>query len=312
MKTLCRFLLWLALLLAPWISYPPLACAQDAGDVSLPILFDQYGAVMLMLDADTGEIIDANQAALRFYGYSREKLLTMNIADINTLSPDQIANELNAVKTGQRNNFVFEHRLASGEIRSVEVYSYSVSVNGRMVMLSTVNDITDRLLLESNQAQLLMLRILVGCMLLAALLWVIRSRRKLKLANISMEKTNQLLKTFIDAQGDLVYMKDDQLRYVLSTRHLSSFTSAPRNRSSARMILPCPKPTLHSCDAIPIWKYSKKRRSSITRLSGTAAFLQPPNFPCSWNRAAWAWALMCATLPVSGRTSATGKWPPSA
>ena len=46
-------------------------------------LFEDNIAVMLLLDAHTGEILDANQAAANFYGYSREELKNMRIANLN-------------------------------------------------------------------------------------------------------------------------------------------------------------------------------------------------------------------------------------
>jgi PAS domain-containing protein len=45
-------------------------------------LFEDNIAVMLLLDAHTGEVLDANQAAGNFYGYSREELKKMKISDL--------------------------------------------------------------------------------------------------------------------------------------------------------------------------------------------------------------------------------------
>ena len=52
-------------------------------------LFEDNIAVMLLLDAHTGEILDANQAACNFYGYSREELKKMKITHLNILSEDK-------------------------------------------------------------------------------------------------------------------------------------------------------------------------------------------------------------------------------
>jgi PAS domain S-box-containing protein len=97
---------------------------------------------MLLIERETGHIIDANRAASRFYGYSMEQMRAMRIDEINTLPPEQIAAERQRSLRQQRNYFIFPHRLASGEIRTVEVHSSPLSVEGRTLLFSIVHDIT--------------------------------------------------------------------------------------------------------------------------------------------------------------------------
>jgi PAS domain S-box-containing protein len=42
--------------------------------------------VKLIIDPDNGRIVDANEAAAKFYGWSQEELRQMKISDINMLS----------------------------------------------------------------------------------------------------------------------------------------------------------------------------------------------------------------------------------
>lgn len=86
-------------------------------------IFDNHKSVMLLIDSETGEIIDANTAAQDFYGYSKEELLQMNISDINTLSEKETKAEMQLALLEKRNYFEFKHRLANGKICDVEVYS---------------------------------------------------------------------------------------------------------------------------------------------------------------------------------------------
>jgi PAS domain S-box-containing protein len=44
------------------------------GEIRQCDLFDPVGAAQLLLDPETGAIVDANPAAAMFYGYSREQL----------------------------------------------------------------------------------------------------------------------------------------------------------------------------------------------------------------------------------------------
>jgi diguanylate cyclase (GGDEF)-like protein/PAS domain S-box-containing protein len=108
------------------------------------MLFEANKAVMLAIDPDTGHIIAANNAAVDYYGYTPNQLLQMSIRDINTLSKAEIDMEMHKAKNEERSHFVFQHTLASGDIRDVEVYSGPFVWDGRQVLYSIVHDITDR------------------------------------------------------------------------------------------------------------------------------------------------------------------------
>jgi PAS domain S-box-containing protein len=111
-------------------------------------LFDNHAAVKLMIDPDTGNIIDANDAAANFYGWSREKLKQMKIQEINTLSPEEVKKELEKARTQKRIHFEFRHRRADGSIRNVEVFSSKIEAKGKDILHSIIHDITERKLAE--------------------------------------------------------------------------------------------------------------------------------------------------------------------
>lgn len=111
-------------------------------------LFDTNTAVKLLIDPADGRIVDANRAAVEYYGYPREQLLAMRIADINCLSPEEIRAEMALAKTEKRLYFRFPHRLASGEIHQVEVYSGPITTGGRTLLFSIIHDISARIELE--------------------------------------------------------------------------------------------------------------------------------------------------------------------
>ncbi|MEO5349547.1 MAG: PAS domain S-box protein [Magnetococcus sp. YQC-3] len=116
-------------------------------------IFENNQVVAILVDPVNGGIVDANIAASSYYGFSRSELLGMNIRDINILSSEQVAQEIdNAVKR-QRNYFLFSHRLASGQIRDVEVYSGPVSIDGRQLLCSFIHDVTERRLAEEALLQ---------------------------------------------------------------------------------------------------------------------------------------------------------------
>src|SRR5512143_701667 len=58
------------------------------------VLFEENRAIKLLIDPDTGAIVEANDAACEFYGYPAEKLLAMRITDINILPPERVREEM--------------------------------------------------------------------------------------------------------------------------------------------------------------------------------------------------------------------------
>jgi PAS domain S-box-containing protein len=105
-------------------------------------IFTTSHAVVMIIDPNTGEIVDANPAASAYYGYPHEALTAMKITDINTLSEDEVFAEMQKAKTGQKNYFAFRHRLENGEVRDVDVYSGQVVVHGRLLLHSIIYDVT--------------------------------------------------------------------------------------------------------------------------------------------------------------------------
>lgn len=116
-------------------------------------LFKNNYTVMLLIDPETGQIMDANKAAVRFYGYAYKEILTLNISTINTEQPPQLKEDL-ANATLRPQNFQFKHRLASGEIKDVEVYSGPIFVQGRELLYSSIFDISEKKQVENKAHQL--------------------------------------------------------------------------------------------------------------------------------------------------------------
>jgi len=107
-------------------------------------MFYKNTAIKLIVDPSSGLILNANLAAAKFYGYSISELEKMNINKINTLQPEQLGAEMALALGERRKYFNFRHRLASGEIRDVEVYSGPLEYGGSTRLYSIVHDVTDR------------------------------------------------------------------------------------------------------------------------------------------------------------------------
>ncbi|MFH2064657.1 MAG: ATP-binding protein [Pseudomonadota bacterium] len=107
-------------------------------------LFHNNHAVMLLIDPENGQIMDANPAAVKYYQYDQDTLLKMKIFEINIMSPEALAVEINHAREEKRNRFYFQHRLGNGEIRDVEVFSGPIIVADQQLLYSIIHDITDR------------------------------------------------------------------------------------------------------------------------------------------------------------------------
>lgn len=117
---------------------------SDRVDTPFREAFARHDAVMLLIDPETGRILTANDAAAAFYGYDRETLGQMAIRDINTATPEEVAAERECARREERNYFVFEHELASGERRTVEVHSTPIPLDDGSVLFSVIHDVTER------------------------------------------------------------------------------------------------------------------------------------------------------------------------
>jgi PAS domain S-box-containing protein len=118
-------------------------------------MFEKNWAVQLLIDPESGGIVDANQAACRFYGYSLNDLKAKRIADINTLPEKEVVEKMRQAALEKLNYFFFRHQLSSGEIRDVEVHSSPVNIQSRTFLYSIIHDVTERKLAEHERSSLL-------------------------------------------------------------------------------------------------------------------------------------------------------------
>lgn len=106
-------------------------------------LFMTNCTVQLLIDAESGAILDANPAACAFYGYSSHQIRSITLGDINVLPPDELAEKLREARTRDTSLFRFRHRLANGDIRDVETRTSLMNRSGRSVLHSLIIDVTE-------------------------------------------------------------------------------------------------------------------------------------------------------------------------
>jgi PAS domain S-box-containing protein len=97
----------------------------------------------LLLVALDGRIIEANQAAVELYGYSRDELLTQRIYALRQDDPEVVDLQMSQAKT---KGTLFEsiHVCKDGARVPVEVSSRAVFIDGKTMLLSVIRDIRQR------------------------------------------------------------------------------------------------------------------------------------------------------------------------
>ncbi|HPI19336.1 MAG TPA: PAS domain S-box protein, partial [Candidatus Kapabacteria bacterium] len=156
-------------------------------------LFENNHAVMMIIDPKNGEIIEVNPAAVKFYRWSREELLQKKISEINILSENDVQKEMNLAQQEKRNCFIFKHLIADGTFRDVEVYSGPITINEKPLLYSVIHDITVR-------------------------------KKAEELVRESEERYNR----FINTHSDIIFVKDDALRYVVVNDAFCKFLNKDR------------------------------------------------------------------------------------
>ncbi|WP_122095989.1 sensor domain-containing diguanylate cyclase [Rahnella sp. Larv3_ips] len=114
--------------------------------------FQTNSAPMLLIDpANNGQIVDANQAATRFYGYTRDEICMKHTWEINAMGLDvlPVMHEIARLPGGHK-PLTFVHKLADGNLRHVQTYAGPVELNAVRLMLCIIHDITEQKRLEQE------------------------------------------------------------------------------------------------------------------------------------------------------------------
>ncbi|MFP5221126.1 MAG: PAS domain S-box protein [Acidobacteriota bacterium] len=107
-------------------------------------LFEDSPAVKMLVDPDCLCVAEANPAASRFYGWSREEMAGMPLERINIAPRERIASNVAKAMKGDFPPISAVHRLASGEAREVQIYSGPVHQGGRALLQSVIQDVSER------------------------------------------------------------------------------------------------------------------------------------------------------------------------
>ena len=111
--------------------------ALRASEERYRVLFENNPQPMWVEDAESGGFLAVNEAAVRHYGWPREKFLGMTSADLR-LDPGAAAEQRNGTPAVER------HRTASGEAHDLELSVHEVVFEGKRALLVAATDVTAR------------------------------------------------------------------------------------------------------------------------------------------------------------------------
>ncbi|HEV3394580.1 MAG TPA: EAL domain-containing protein [Xanthobacteraceae bacterium] len=119
-------------------------------EASFRLLFDSNPLPMWLYDRETLRFLAVNDAAVKHYGYSRERFLAMTILDIR---PPELRAEVEQAVRGQIEwgaDRFWHHTKADGTAITVEVYTRALTHEGRSAALVAVIDVTERVRTEDE------------------------------------------------------------------------------------------------------------------------------------------------------------------
>jgi len=117
-------------------------------------LFRNNHSIMLLIDPFIQEIVDANPAALKFYGWEKFEILGKKLKEIDVTGEQKITDQLNLANTEKKKEFLTRHLLANGETRDVEIFSGPIIFKDKRYIFSIVHDVTNKIKAEEKLREL--------------------------------------------------------------------------------------------------------------------------------------------------------------
>lgn len=128
--------------------------ACDALLARYRLLVDTAHDIILFVRRSDGSLIDANRAAIEAYGYERDALLRLTIAEIR--APETQSDIPTRFAQIDRGFIVFQtiHRRRDGTTFPVEVSSSQAMLDGERIVVTIARDLTERKAAEAERARL--------------------------------------------------------------------------------------------------------------------------------------------------------------
>ncbi len=113
--------------------------------INFDLLFKNNPLPMWIYDIQSLAFLEVNDAAVKKYGYSRKKFLSMTLKNIRPKEDvERLIKDVSKKRPALQQSRNWRHKFKSGKIIDVEITSHTIKYNGRKAALVTARDITDQ------------------------------------------------------------------------------------------------------------------------------------------------------------------------
>ncbi|WP_432408345.1 PAS domain S-box protein [Wukongibacter sp. M2B1] len=112
--------------------------------------FQKNNIAILIIDADNGNIVNANLMACEFYGYSKSQFKKLKITQIDCVYKEGVVTKLRKSLEKHFQKLTTKHRMANNEIIDVEVHSGPLNILGKKIVYLIIEDISERVNIENE------------------------------------------------------------------------------------------------------------------------------------------------------------------
>lgn len=107
-------------------------------------LFEQAADGIILIEMDTGKLIEFNDRAYKNLGYTRNEFKRLKISDFEVIeSPEEIDKHLKKINHEGSDSFETKHRTKEGELRNILVNYRTITIHGKKINQAIHHDITE-------------------------------------------------------------------------------------------------------------------------------------------------------------------------
>jgi len=124
---------------------------MQESEIKYRTLFEQAADAIILIDPESGELIEFNNKAHEQLRYTRDEFKKLKIPDFEVIeSPDDVKNHFKKILRNGFDAFGTKHRTKDGEIRDIYVSAKSINFRGKKFIQTIWRDITESKKLEEK------------------------------------------------------------------------------------------------------------------------------------------------------------------
>lgn len=111
-------------------------------------MFQDHRSIMFLISKE-GNIVDANNAASDFFKLDREELLSLTVADVSLLTPEDV--KVTLIKSFEKGlqNYVSKFKL-NDIVYDIEIQGSPIEMDGQTLLFAICHDVTEKIAMETR------------------------------------------------------------------------------------------------------------------------------------------------------------------